>query len=75
MDIILPGISGLDVTRDIRMSGRSDSTTLPIIALTGNAFENDIRKSKEAGMNAHLSKPVNARVLTETILRFASSDL
>ena len=75
MDIILPGISGLDVTHEIRVSGRPDSTAIPIIALTGNAFENDIRKSKEAGMNAHLSKPVNARVLTETILRYASSRL
>ena len=73
MDIILPGINGLDATREIRMSGRLDSTTIPIIALTGNAFEDDIRKSKEAGMNAHLSKPVTARVLTETILKFASS--
>ena len=72
MDIIMPGISGLDAAREIRSLGRSDSTTIPIIALTGNAFENDIRKSKEAGMNAHLSKPVNARVLTETILKYAS---
>ena len=73
MDIIMPGISGLDAAREIRSLGRSDSTTIPIIALTGNAFENDIRKSKEAGMNAHLSKPVNAKVLTETILKYASS--
>ena len=73
MDIIMPGISGLDATREIRKLGRPDSTTIPIIALTGNAFEDDIRKSKEAGMNAHLSKPVNARVLTETVLKFASS--
>ncbi len=73
MDIIMPGISGLEATREIRKAGRSDSTTIPIIATTGNAFENDIRKSKEAGMNAHLSKPVNAKVLTETILKFASS--
>ena len=72
MDIIMPGISGLDATQEIRKLGRPDSTTIPIIAITGNAFEDDVRKSKEAGMNAHLSKPVNARVLTETILKFAS---
>lgn len=72
MDIIMPGISGLDATREIRKLGRSDSMTIPIIATTGNAFKDDIIKSKEAGMNAHLSKPVNAKVLTETILKFTS---
>ncbi len=70
MDIVLPGIDGLTATNQIRTMGRSDSLTIPIIATTGNAFEEDINKSKEAGMNAHLSKPFKASVLTETILRF-----
>ena len=70
MDIIMPGISGLTATREIREMGREDSKTIPIIATTANAFDEDIQKSEEAGMNAHLSKPVNAKVLTETILKF-----
>lgn len=70
MDIILPGIDGLTATREIRAMGREDSMTIPIIATTANAFEEDVNKSKEAGMNAHLSKPVKASVLTETILKF-----
>lgn len=70
MDIILPGIDGLAATKEIRQMGREDSTTIPIIATTANAFEEDINKSNEAGMNAHLSKPVKALVLTETILKF-----
>ena len=70
MDIILPGIDGLTATREIRQMGREDSHSIPIIATTANAFEEDINKSKEAGMNAHLSKPVKASVLTETILKY-----
>ncbi|MCR5001492.1 MAG: response regulator [Lachnospiraceae bacterium] len=72
MDIIMPGISGLDTTREIRQMDRIDSATIPIIAITGNAFEEDIKKSQKAGMNAHLSKPVNAKQLTETILKYTS---
>ncbi|MBR4718624.1 MAG: response regulator [Lachnospiraceae bacterium] len=70
MDIVLPGIDGLTATREIRQMGREDSTTIPIIATTANAFVDDVNKSKEAGMNAHLSKPVKASVMTETILKF-----
>lgn len=70
MDIILPGIDGHTATMEIRQMGRQDSETIPILATTANAFEEDINKSKEAGMNAHLIKPVKASVMTETILKF-----
>lgn len=70
MDIVLPGIDGLTATREIRQMGREDSASIPIIATTANAFEDDVNKSKEAGMNAHLSKPVKASVMMETILKF-----
>jgi signal transduction histidine kinase/ActR/RegA family two-component response regulator len=73
MDILMPGMGGLEAAKAIRNMGRPDSTTIPIIATTGNAFEADIQKSDEAGMNAHLTKPVNAKVLTETILKFIGS--
>ena len=70
MDIVLPGIDGLTATREIRQMGREDSASIPIIPTTANAFEDDVNKSKEAGMNAHLSKPVKASVMMETILKF-----
>ena len=73
MDIILPGIDGLAATREIRDMGRADSLTIPIIATTANAFEDDIKKSKEAGMNAHLIKPVKAPVMTDTILKYCDT--
>ena len=70
MDIMMPDVDGYEATRLIRNSKREGDKTIPIIAMTGNAFEEDINKSKEAGMNAHLSKPVKASVLTETILKY-----
>ncbi len=58
MDIRMPKINGLEATRQIRKLQRSDAATIPIIALTANALDEDIRLSFEAGMNAHLSKPI-----------------
>ena len=61
MDIRMPVMDGLTATRRIRQSGRPDSGKIPIIAMTANVFEEDVKKSFEAGMNAHLSKPVDIR--------------
>ena len=58
MDIRMPKMNGLDAARKIRAMDRSDAKSIPIIALTANALEEDIRRSFEAGMNAHLAKPV-----------------
>lgn len=57
MDIMMPGIDGLEATRQIRALDREDAATTPIIAVSANAFADDRRLSREAGMNAHLSKP------------------
>lgn len=61
MDIRMPVMDGLTAAKMIRESSRSDSKTVPIIAMTANVFEEDVKKSLEAGMNAHLNKPVNIR--------------
>ena len=58
MDIMMPGIDGLEATRRIRALDREDAATTSIIAVSANAFADDRRLSREAGMNAHLSKPV-----------------
>lgn len=59
MDIRMPVMDGLTATRQIRGAGRADSLQVPIVAMTANVFEEDVRKSFEAGMDAHLSKPVD----------------
>lgn len=59
MDVMMPVLNGIEATRKIRALDREDAQTIPIIALTANAFAEDIEKCKEAGMNAHLSKPID----------------
>lgn len=61
MDIRMPVMDGLTATRKIRESDHADSKKIPIVAMTANVFEEDVRKSFEAGMDAHLSKPVDIR--------------
>lgn len=72
MDIMMPGIDGLEATRRIRALDREDAATTPIIAVSANAFADDRRLSREAGMNAHLSKPVSARELVEALAHIAA---
>ena len=59
MDIQMPVMDGHEAARMIRQMKRKDASTVPIIAMSANAFVEDIRKSKKAGMNGHISKPVN----------------
>ena len=58
VDWKMPKMDGLEATREIRGLDRADAATIPIVALTANALEEDIRLSFEAGMNAHLAKPI-----------------
>ena len=67
MDIMMPVMDGLSATRAIRALEREDAGEIPIIAMTANAFEEDEKKSLEAGMNAHLSKPLKIELVVATI--------
>lgn len=75
MDIMMPGIDGLEATRQIRALDREDAATTPIIAVSANAFADDRRLSREAGMNAHLSKPVSSQELVEALAHIAADAL
>ncbi|MBQ7514905.1 MAG: response regulator [Schwartzia sp.] len=67
MDMRMPEMGGLEAAMKIRAMDRADAHTVPIIALTANAFDEDVQRSLQAGLNAHLSKPVNPDVLFETL--------
>ena len=67
MDMRMPEMDGLEATRAIRAMDRADAKTIPIIALTANAFDEDVQSSLQAGLNAHLSKPVQPEVLFATL--------
>ena len=69
MDMRMPVMDGLAATRAIRALDRPDAATIPIIALTANAFEEDVRQCLQAGMNAHLSKPVEMEQLKAALGR------
>lgn len=75
MDIMMPGIDGLEATCRIRALDREDAATTPIIAVSANAFADDRRLSREAGMNAHLSKPVSSQELVEALAHIAADAL
>ena len=67
MDMRMPEMDGLEATRTIRAMDRSDAKDIPIIALTANAFDEDVQRSMQAGLNAHLSKPVEPDSLFATL--------
>ena len=67
MDIRMPIMDGLKATESIRALDRPDAKTVPIIAMTANAFDEDVQRSLQAGMNAHLSKPVEPEHLFQTL--------
>ena len=67
MDMRMPEMDGLEATRIIRACGREDAKKIPIIALTANAFDEDVQRSLQAGLNAHLSKPVEPDALFDTL--------
>ncbi|NLC73888.1 MAG: response regulator, partial [Clostridiales bacterium] len=69
MDIRMPVMDGLTAARMIRKSGRPDSGTVPVIAMSANAFEEDVKKSLAAGMNEHLAKPVEPEKMYEIMSR------
>ena len=67
MDIMMPVMDGLEATREIRRIPRDDCRTLPIVAMSANAFDEDVKRSLASGMNGHLSKPVDIGKLEKTL--------
>lgn len=67
MDLRMPEMDGLEATRRIRAMNRSDAKSIPVIALTADAFDEDVQHSMQAGLNAHLCKPVEPDVLFKTL--------
>lgn len=70
MDIMMPEMDGLSATKAIRALDREDAKTIPIIAMTANAFDEDEKKCMEAGMNAHLVKPLDIQKMKEAVCRY-----
>ena len=70
MDIRMPLMDGLSASMNIRHLSNQDASSIPIIAMTANAFDDDIEKSKAAGMNAHLAKPIEPERLYQTLYDF-----
>ena len=67
MDIQMPVMDGLEASKAIRASGRADAAIIPIVAVSANAFAEDVESAKAAGMNSYLNKPVGEKELLETI--------
>ena len=70
MDIMMPVLDGIGATQAIRSLPRSDAQTIPIIAMTANAFEEDKKKAQAAGMNAHIAKPIDSAKLCAVLARY-----
>ena len=70
MDIMMPVLDGIGATQAIRALPRPDAQTIPIIAMTANAFEEDKKKTQAAGMNAHLAKPIDSAKLCAVLARY-----
>ena len=67
MDVMMPVMDGLEASRAIRALPRADARKIPIIAMTANAYAEDVEKTRAAGMDAHLSKPINPELMFQTL--------
>lgn len=72
MDMHMPVLDGVSATKQIRAMQRSDAGTIPILALTANDFEEDIRQTREAGMNDHLTKPFDMEKIFSVLAKYAA---
>ncbi len=70
MDVMMPVMNGYEAARTIRLMDKRDAASVPIVALTANAFLEDIRAAHDAGMNDHISKPINIDVVVQTLGKY-----
>ena len=70
MDVMMPEMNGYEATRAIRLCDKPDAADVPIIAMTANAFAEDVARAKESGMNDHLSKPIEIEKLKATLAKY-----
>ena len=75
IDIMMPIMDGLEAARQIRSSNRADGLAVPIIAMSANAFEEDIEKSLAAGMNEHLIKPLDGSEVSDTMKKYLANKI
>ena len=75
MDVQMPRMNGYEAARAIRTGQNPLGRTTPIIAMTANAFSDDVRRSMESGMDAHISKPIDVELLERAILGFAEKSM
>ena len=73
MDVMMPTMDGLQAAKEIRALPRSDAQSVAIIAVTANAFSDDIRQAIAVGMNEHIGKPVDSDRLVEMLLKYKKS--
>ena len=74
MDVMMPVMDGINATKTIRSLSRADATQVPIIAMTANAFAEDIKGTHEAGMNTHLSKPISRKTILSEMMKLKKED-
>ena len=74
MDVQMPVMNGYEASRRIRTSRRPFGKTIPIIAMTANAFSEDVNRSLKAGMDAHVSKPIDLELLEKELWRLKKSN-
>lgn len=74
MDVMMPEMNGLDATREIRKSNHPEAETIPIIAMTANAYREDIQAALDAGMNAHVAKPIDMDILFSVMEQYCRRD-
>jgi len=75
MDIMMPVMDGITAAKTIRGLNRADAKTIPILAMTANTYDEDVQRTREAGMNAHLSKPINPDILLKTLGQFYAESM
>ena len=72
MDVMMPVMDGYEAAKTIRALSREDAKTIPIIAMTANAFSEDKIKAEEAGMNEHIAKPINMKLLIRIVSKLVN---